>query len=122
MDLSSSAWRKITSFLRPENACWGEGDISVSYLPMSAEFVYGFGKVIGIYQCSVRNSLKVQSMKVLRLPSVCELTGVPRSTLYLYIKNNQFPKPIKLGIQSVGWIQEEVEQWLRQRMQLRDAI
>lgn len=45
-----------------------------------------------------------------------------RSTLYLYIKNNQFPKPIKLGIQSVGWIQEVVEQWLRQRMELRDAI
>lgn len=73
-------------------------------------------------QSSVRNSLKVQNMKVLRLPSVCELTGVPRSTLYLYIKNNQFPKPIKLGIQSVGWIQEEVEQWLRQRMEQRDVI
>ena len=73
-------------------------------------------------ECSERNSLKVRSMKVLRLPGVCELTGVPRSTLYLYIKNNQFPKPIKLGIQSVGWIQEEVEQWLRQRMELRDAI
>ena len=79
-------------------------------------------RIVRPKQCSVRNSLKVQSMKVLRLPSVCELTGVPRSTLYLYIKNNQFPKPIKLGVQSVGWIQAEVEQWLRQRMELRDAI
>jgi prophage regulatory protein len=85
------------------------------------KFSTGGGLISGA-ECSVRNSLKVQSMKVLRLPSVCELTGVPRSTLYLYIKNNQFPKPVKLGIKSVGWIQEEVEQWLLQRMEQRDAI
>jgi len=30
-----------------------------------------------------------------------------------------FPKPIKLGIKSVGWIQEEVDQWLRQKMESR---
>jgi len=50
---------------------------------------------------------------------VSELTGLPRSTLYLYMKNDQFPKPVKLGVRSVGWIKEEVDEWLRLRKSLR---
>ncbi|TXK28379.1 AlpA family transcriptional regulator [Ottowia sp. GY511] len=60
-------------------------------------------------------------MKVLRLPMVREVTGLPRSTLYLYMKNNHFPKPLKLGPRSVGWLQEEIEEWLRQRKESRAA-
>ncbi|RDD92541.1 AlpA family transcriptional regulator [Acidovorax sp. BoFeN1] len=58
-------------------------------------------------------------MRVLRFPMVSELTGLPRSTLYLYMKNDQFPKPVKLGVRSVGWIKEEVDEWLRLRKSLR---
>jgi prophage regulatory protein len=60
-------------------------------------------------------------MRVLRLPAVSELTGLPRSTLYLYMKSNQFPKPVKLGLRSVGWIKEEVEDWLRERKDARGS-
>lgn len=55
-------------------------------------------------------------MRILRLPAVRELTGLPRSTLYLYMSKGLFPKPIKLGVRSVGWIQDEVDQWLREKM------
>lgn len=65
------------------------------------------------------NCAGVQSMQILRLPEVSRLTGLPRSTLYLYIKNNQFPKPIKLGVRSVGWVSDEVEHWLHVRATLR---
>ncbi|WP_330863503.1 AlpA family transcriptional regulator [Acidovorax sp. BoFeN1] len=65
------------------------------------------------------NYQRVQSMRVLRFPMVSELTGLPRSTLYLYMKNDQFPKPVKLGVRSVGWIKEEVDEWLRLRKSLR---
>lgn len=54
-------------------------------------------------------------MRILRLPMVSELTGLPKSTLYLYIKQAKFPRPIKLGARSVGWIKEEVEDWLKER-------
>ncbi|MBL0427980.1 helix-turn-helix transcriptional regulator [Ramlibacter alkalitolerans] len=60
-------------------------------------------------------------MRVLRLPAVSELTGLPRSTLYLYMKNNQFPKPVKLGLRSVGWIKEEVDEWLSERKNARGS-
>lgn len=65
------------------------------------------------------NSQKVQSMVIMRLPAVSEVTGLPRSTLYQYMKNNRFPKPVKLGVRSVGWIKEEVDAWLAKRMELR---
>lgn len=51
-------------------------------------------------------------MQVLRFRMVKEMTGLPRSTLYLYMKNNHFPRPVKLGVRSVGWIKEEVDTWL----------
>ncbi|WP_406626312.1 helix-turn-helix transcriptional regulator [Acidovorax sp. SDU_ACID1] len=60
-------------------------------------------------------------MKILRLPEVISRTGLPRSTLYLYIKQNQFPKQVKIGVRSVGWIRTEVEEWLFQRKEQRDA-
>lgn len=65
------------------------------------------------------NYQRVKSMHVLRFPVVSELTGLPRSTLYLYMKNGQFPKPVKLGVRSVGWIKEEVDEWLQLRKSLR---
>jgi prophage regulatory protein len=60
-------------------------------------------------------------MRVLRLPAVSELTGLPRSTLYLYMKSSEFPKPVKLGVRSVGWIKEEVDDWLRKRKDARGS-
>ena len=59
-------------------------------------------------------------MQVLRFPAVSRVTGLPRSTLYLYMKNDQFPKPIKLGMRSVGWIKEEIDEWLQQRKNSRN--
>ena len=58
-------------------------------------------------------------MQILRLPAVMKLTGLPRSTIYLYIKKKQFPKQFKLGPRSVGWIKSEIEEWLLERILLR---
>ena len=58
-------------------------------------------------------------MKILRLPIVSEKTGLPRSTIYLYIKERRFPQPIRLGLRSVGWIEQEIDDWLLQRLESR---
>lgn len=59
------------------------------------------------------------TMLIMRLPQVSAVTGLPRSTLYLYMSRNQFPKPIKLGVRSVGWVKAEIDDWLMRRMELR---
>ena len=55
--------------------------------------------------------------RILRLPSVKDLTGLSRSTIYLRISQDQFPKPISLGSRAVGWIEDEVLDWLDQQIQ-----
>ena len=40
--------------------------------------------------------------KILRLPSVKDLTGLSRSTIYLRISKNEFPAPISLGAKPVN--------------------
>ncbi|SEN73906.1 transcriptional regulator, AlpA family [Nitrosospira multiformis] len=47
--------------------------------------------------------------KILRGPVVDSSTGERRSTRYARISKGLFPKPIKLGPRSVGWLESEVE-------------
>ena len=55
---------------------------------------------------------------ILRLPSVKARTGLSRSTIYLRISNNQFPKPIMLGGRAVGWVEYEVNDWIKEKIEL----
>ncbi len=57
--------------------------------------------------------------KILRLPTVKERTGLSRSSIYLKISRDEFPKQITLGnnSRSVGWIEEEINLWIEQRIQ-----
>lgn len=62
-------------------------------------------------------SVKTTSERVLRLVDVKLRTGLSRSTIYLAIKNDQFPKPIYLGMRSVGWLESEIDGWISDRIQ-----
>jgi prophage regulatory protein len=59
------------------------------------------------------------SHTILRLPSVKARTGLSRSTIYLRISQGGFPKPISLGGRAVGWVEDEVNEWLDERIQAR---
>jgi prophage regulatory protein len=56
---------------------------------------------------------------VLRFPQVRARVGLSRSMIYLAIAEGRFPRPIKLGARAVGWLESEVDAWLRQRVELR---
>ena len=45
--------------------------------------------------------------RILRLQEVKFRTGLSRSSIYLAIKNNLFPRPVNLGIRSVGLFFEQ---------------
>lgn len=55
-----------------------------------------------------------------RKPSVLQRTGMSNSTLYEEVAAGRFPKPVKIGARSVGWISTEVDAWIEQRIQQRD--
>ena len=58
---------------------------------------------------------------VLRLPAVKKRTGLSRSTIYLRMANNEFPHQISLGGRAVGWLEEEIDQWITERIEQRRA-
>ncbi|UCO96415.1 AlpA family transcriptional regulator [Metapseudomonas lalkuanensis] len=59
-------------------------------------------------------------MKIIRLKDVIDTTGLARSTIYKYIAEGTFPKPVALGDRCVGWVESEVQDWVLARVEERD--
>jgi len=53
---------------------------------------------------------------ILRRPQVQQRTGLSRSTLYQYIKDGDFPKPVQLGMRAVGWLESDISDWIAKRV------
>ncbi len=60
-------------------------------------------------------------MRIIRLREVMATTGLARSTVYKYISEGAFPKPVSLGERCVGWVEEEVHDWILARIEERDS-
>lgn len=56
-----------------------------------------------------------------RLPQVREVVPYSRSEIYRLISLGQFPKPIPIGARAVAWDMDEVQSWIRERIEARDA-
>ena len=56
------------------------------------------------------------SKTIIRLPVVMARTGLPRSTIYHKMSLDEFPRTVNLGIRSVGWNSEDVEEWIQDRI------
>lgn len=52
---------------------------------------------------------------ILRIEVVLHQTGLKRTMLYDLIKKGTFPQQVSLGARAVGWYQDEVEEWIRNR-------
>ncbi|MBA1300145.1 AlpA family transcriptional regulator [Pseudomonas carnis] len=59
-------------------------------------------------------------MRIVRLKEVMDSTGLARSTIYKYIGEGTFPKPVSLGERCVGWVESEVHDWILARIEERD--
>lgn len=63
-------------------------------------------------------SIENQSIKIVRLRDVIAKTGLARSTIYAKTSPKSashdpcFPKPIRLGLRTVGWLEEELQSWI----------
>lgn len=55
-------------------------------------------------------------VNIIRLPDVMARTGLSRSSVFLKVKTGDMPKPIKLGVRATGWVAEEVDNWIKQRV------
>ena len=58
-------------------------------------------------------------MKLMKLKAVMECTGLARSTVYKFIAEGRFPKPVKLGARMVAWVESEVQDWIQEKIEQR---
>lgn len=57
------------------------------------------------------NVYAATACRFLRLPAVCQMTGLSRSQIYRLQAEGQFPKSVKLGVSASAWIESEITQW-----------
>ncbi|POW26572.1 helix-turn-helix transcriptional regulator [Pectobacterium atrosepticum] len=54
-----------------------------------------------------------QTIRLIRLPEVMNRTGYGKAWIYRLISEGRFPAPIKIGIRSVAFIEEEIDEWIQ---------
>ena len=59
-------------------------------------------------------------MRVIRKPELRQKVGLHPSHIAKLEKAGQFPKRLQLGLNSVGWVEAEIEDWLAQRVAERE--
>ena len=62
------------------------------------------------------------AMKIIRLKEVIDSTGLARSTIYKHIGQGTFPRPVPLVGHCVGWLENEIQEWIKARVAERDRI
>ena len=55
-------------------------------------------------------------IQILRLPEVCKATGLGRSMVYQLEAARRFPARVRIGTRAVGWVEEEIQGWLAERI------
>ena len=62
-----------------------------------------------------RTSANPNPGRILRIDEVLHRTGLKRTMLYDLIAKRRFPKQFSLGARAVGWYEEQVEEWIKDR-------
>jgi prophage regulatory protein len=60
-------------------------------------------------------------MRILRKPAVKMKTGMSGPTIDRREAAGDFPKRVQLSPRAVGWVEDEIDSWLTQRITGRDA-
>ncbi|MCB1928582.1 MAG: AlpA family transcriptional regulator [Rhodocyclaceae bacterium] len=50
--------------------------------------------------------------RILRLPQVIHMVGLSRASIYNKVRDETFPRQVKLGRLS-GWLESEIQQWIK---------
>jgi prophage regulatory protein len=58
---------------------------------------------------------------IFRRREVERITGLHRSSIYEGMKDGTFPRAVKIGRKSIGWLESEIMAWQQQRIAQRDA-
>lgn len=67
------------------------------------------------------SNINGRTATILRRLVVQEQTGLTRSVLFRLVNQGDFPRPIALTRRARGWIASEVDNWVRDRIEVSRA-
>ena len=53
--------------------------------------------------------------RIIRKPELLSIIGLSDPTIWRMEKDGKFPKRLRLGGNSCGWLESEVDDWLKER-------
>lgn len=56
-----------------------------------------------------------KAARAIRLPEVCNLTGMSRATIWRKARGGDFPQPFRLSEAITAWDEGEILDWIRSR-------
>ena len=62
--------------------------------------------------------LQTNNIQFYRLSQLKQQLSVSRSSIWAWVKNGSFPKPIKLGKNCTAWNADDVHAWVQSRIDL----
>ena len=62
------------------------------------------------------------SHQILKLKEISSLTKLSSSTIYRLVQAGEFPKPIKLAAHASGWLERDIEDWIRDRKEASEIL
>lgn len=65
------------------------------------------------------------TIRLIRMPEVLEMTGLSRATIARRVKEGTFPKPVPLSQSTarsapIGFLLDEVKDWINRQVAMRD--
>lgn len=60
--------------------------------------------------------------RLLRISHVTQQTGLSRSHIYKLMSEGKFPENVILGPRCVAWVEQEVDEWIQNKISERDSI
>ena len=57
-----------------------------------------------------------QPVRLIRLKEVMHRVGLGRSTIYRWMDEGRFPRPVKLGPRSIAWEEIDIDEWICSRL------
>ena len=63
------------------------------------------------------SQVSTDSVKLLRLPAIMEMTGISRSSVYRRVQENKFSKPVHVAVPKMTvWPSDVIEQWVQDQL------
>ena len=62
-------------------------------------------------------TVQTNTKRIIRQKEVSEKLGLSKATIWTYVRTrDDFPKPIRLGTNSVGWLELEIDAFIDARI------